>query len=239
VNANIHPTQLLPNAPMNEPAYRERWRIEADEHGVVRATASYDREDRAWMDEAVTAFVGAEIYGVLRQVLRWVAARTGRREIDVLEALRRRAAADPDGHPLLTYVLTRFLDTTTPPAPWSLLLDEVEVAIGEEWDLAADDPEWRSVRVLQVHVLPDRGRSFPDRVALDHDVVAWLADRARFRRGGPEPGPLSSYPAAVVEVDDPHDTCGRIGAGHPMTDYHSFELAWPMARHVAYRWAPD
>jgi hypothetical protein len=239
VNANVHPTQLLPNAPMNEPSYRERWAIEADEHGVVRATASYSRDDRAWMDEAVAAFAAAEIYGILRQVLRWVAARTGEREVDVLEALRTRATADPAAHPLLAYVLTRFLETTTPPGPWSLLLDEVEAVVAARWGLDADDPEWQAVRTLQVHVLPDRGRAFPDRVELAHDVPAWLADRARSRRGGPAPGPLSTYPPAVVEVTDPHDTCGRIGAGHPLTDYHSFELAWPMARHVAYRWAPD
>jgi radical SAM superfamily enzyme YgiQ (UPF0313 family) len=252
VNANIHPTSLLPNSPMNEPGYRQEWQIEADADGIVRSTASYTRAERDEMDAIVAAFQAAETYGILRLPLRWLADRTGHREIDVLEQIRTAVAAEPGRFPLLSYVLERFLDATTPPTPWALVLDEAATVVDERFAIAPDDPVWQEVRRVQALALPARGRTFPEEVRVDHDVVAWWRDRAVARRSGasspgssseaptPDASPdLASYGPSRFEVEDPFDTCSTVGTRHPMTDYHSFELAWPMARHIAYRWLPD
>ncbi|MCB0963880.1 MAG: hypothetical protein KDA98_11365, partial [Acidimicrobiales bacterium] len=239
VNANIHATQLLPNSPMNEPSYREEWEIVTDEDAVLISTASYSSEDREEMDRIVDSFHAAETFGLLRQVLRWLAVRVDVREIDALEALRLRAVGDPGTYPLMAYVLTSFLDTTTPPGTWSTMLDEVGRLLEAEWGIGPEDPEWVTMRTLQLHVLPERGRTFPDVVDLDHDAVAFLKAAAAARKEGTQPPALSTYGPTTIEVTDPHGTCDTLGTRHTVTDHHSFELAWPLARHIAYRWSPD
>lgn len=242
INANIHATQLLPNSPMNEPSYRAEWEIVVDEHAVLTSTKSYSAEDRAEMDRIVDSFHAAETFGLLRIVVRWLAARLDIREIDALEELRLGSTEHPGTYPLLNHVLTRFLDSTTPPGPWVLLLDEVGRFIGDRWQIPADDPEWVAVRTVQTHVLPDHGRAFPETVPVDHDVVAWLRDLEASRKSdAPETvvAPLATYGPTTIPIDDPHDTCATLGTRHGVTDHHSFELVWPGARHVAYRWSPD
>ena len=239
VNANIHATQLLPNSPMNEPSYRTEWEIVTDENAVLVSTRSYSADDRAEMDRMVDAFHAADTFGLLRVVLRWVASRVGEREIDVLERMRTVSAEQSGRYPLLNHVLTRFLDATTPPGPWPLLLDEVERFLEATWSLPADDPAWIAVRTVQLHVLPDHGRAFPETFDVAFDVVAWLADLEASRKGGPRPGPLTSYPPTSITIDDPHDTCATLGTRHGVTDHHSFELAWAGARHISHRWTPD
>jgi hypothetical protein len=239
INANIHATQLLPNSPMNEPSYRTEWEIVVDENAVLVSTKSYSAEDRAEMDRMVDAFHAAETFGILRIVVRWLASRTGLREIDVLEALRLGSIDQPGTYPLLNHVLTRFLDSTTPPGPWSLLLDEVGRFTSATWAIPADDPEWQTIRTLQIHVLPDHGRVFPETVELDHDAVRWLADLEANRKVGAATERLATYGPISVTIDDPHGTCSTLGTRHGVTDHHSFELVWPGARHIAHRWAPD
>lgn len=239
VNANIHATQLLPNSPMNEPSYRAEWQIEVDEHARLVSTSSYSAEDRLEMDRIVGGFHAAETYGVLRIVVRWLGQRLDVREIDALESLRLGALEDPGRYPLLAWLLTRFLDSTTPPGPWWLLMEEVGRFIDDEWSIALDDPEWRTVRTLQTHVLPDHGRAFPDVVELPHDAVTWLRDLIEHRKTGEPTPPLSAYGPTTVTIDDPHGTCATLGTRRTMTDHHSFELAWPGARHIVHRWSPD
>ncbi|WP_426571818.1 B12-binding domain-containing radical SAM protein [Aquihabitans sp. McL0605] len=239
VNANIHATQLLPNSPMNEPSYRAEWEIVVDEHARLVSTKSYTADQRAEMDRIVDSFHAAETYGVLRLVVRWLGARLEVREIDALETMRLGAIGDPGAYPLLAWVLTRFLDSTTPPGPWWLLLDEVGRFIDDEWSIQGDDAEWQTIRTLQLHALPDHGRSFPDVVELPHDAVTWLHDLIENRREGTPTAALRTYPPATVEIDDPHHTCATLGTRRGVTDHHSFELAWPGARHIVHRWAPD
>jgi hypothetical protein len=239
VNANIHATQLLPNTPMNEPSYRAEWEIVTDDHARLVSTRSYTAEDRAEMDRMVQSFHSAETYGVLRIVVRWLAARLDIREIDALEAMRLGAIGRPATYPLLNHVLTRFLESTTPPGPWWLLLDEVGRFIADEWSIEADDSEWQTIRTLQLHVLPAHGRQFPDVVELRHDAVTWLRDWIDHRKTGATVAPLRDYPPTTVEIDDPHGTCATIGTRRSVTDHHSFELAWPGARHIVHRWSPD
>lgn len=239
VNANVHPTHLLPNSPMNEPTYRADWQIVTDEDGVILSTRSYTVDDRAEMDRMVDAFHAADTYGILRVALRWLSARLDRREIDLLEELRAAAVAEPGRWPLTHHVLTSFLDDSTPPGPWSLLFDEVAALVDHSWGIAPDDPEWVAVRTLQVHVLPDRHRAFPDRLDLPFDVPAWLRDRADDRGDGRTTAPLASYPPVTVEISDPYETCATVGTRHSPNDHHSFELVWPGARHKVKRWSPD
>lgn len=238
VNASIYGTALLPNSPMNEPSYREEWEIVVDEHANLVSTASYTAEDRAEMDRMVAAFHAAETYGILRVALRWLAVRLDESETGLLDDVRLRAAEEPAAYPTLAYVLCRFLEATNPPAPWWVLVDELARFAADRWGVPADEPAWKAVRTLQLHVLPDHGRSFPETVELDLDVVSWLRDRVAARDAGAPAPVLEGYGPAAIEVSDPHQTCLQLGKPRELMGQHSFELSWPGARHVVHRTEP-
>ena len=238
ITARTYPTQLLTNSPMNEPSYRVEWQIETDERGMLRSTKSYTAAERAEMDRAIIAFHAADTYGILRVVLRWLTDQTGVREIDVLDRLRHEVESRPEQAPLVAWVLGRFPSDTIPPGTWPLLFDQIERLLVACWDIDVEGTEWQAVRMLQEHVLPDRGRAFPDVVELPHDVVAWLHDvreHPQDRTGRPS---LGSFGPSTLVVSDPMGTCAQLGIWRSIDDTHSAELGWPMARNMTGRWDP-
>jgi hypothetical protein len=243
VMTRSYPTQLLSNSPMNAPEYRALHQIEVDEDDLLVATSSYTRQDRAEMDRVVARFHAAESYGTLRQIDRWVHHRTGIPEIEILHAIGEAADGDPERFPLTSWVFSRFLEYTIPPASWSLFYDEVEQILRDLYGDALLDHEWVTVRQVQEALMPDRGRAFPCTISLAHDYVAWSWRCSEARADHAEPAevvpPLSDFPPADLVITDPNDVCvEQMGGWHWTADFHYWELGSPLARHLGGRWAP-
>jgi hypothetical protein len=92
------------------------------------------------------------------------------------------------------------------------------------------------VLAVQHALAPDRGRSFPITVELEHDFAAWYADMLHAKDGHMSSwptivAPLSTYEPATLPVDDPVDACGRA-VGRGIEEY--MHLRWELASPVGY-----
>lgn len=241
-------TQVLPNAPMNAPEYRDRYDLEIGDRGVVLSSSTFTREDRERMSALKLGVRVFEHLGVLRHVLRYLQWDRGISAIDVIDRVVEVSTDRPNQYPLLSF-MARYSDLVlTPPVSWGLFYDEVERFLADEFDVL-DDPLLRTVLKVQVAVMPDRDRTYPAAVELDHDYVAYYHDATRdLLTGGSSTGAinaLSEYPPGVLEVHgDPADlvrTFGRFSIERPhevMAGPFWFLVHWELDSPLT-RWVPE
>lgn len=212
VPARMWITELLPNAPMNEPGYRARWAIEADEHHVVVASASFTREDRRLMMRLRHAYTAFERFGILRHVVRYAQWDHGVPAMSVIRRIVEVSEEDPDRYPLLNWVSRYFDHFNVVPLGWRAFFAEVAEFLTAEFAIGPS-PARTAVLDAQAFLLPDVGRRFPDSLPLAHDLVSYHRDHTRGlwadgtpRRGGV----LESYgPTVLTAFGDPLGSCDR------------------------------
>lgn len=248
ITARTWPTQVLPNAPLNEPAYREAHRIETDARRLVLSTSSFTRADRDLMVRLRRADAALEQFGVLRHVLRFVQWEHDLLATDVVAHLVDEAERRPERRPLLAWLLDSFDVHTVPPVSWTAFFAEVRSTLVDDLDVPPSSG-LDVVLAVQRHLLPELGRRFPDRLALAHDYVAYYDDATRGLWTDGEPTvprrPLASYgPGELVVVGDPTDLC-RTGLGWALGDRDEgsigsfwlgdhWELDSPLTRNLAH-----
>ena len=220
VPARMWITQLLPNAPINDPAYREEWDV-VDDHGVVIATRSFTAEDRAEMLRIRHAYTVFEQFGLLRHVTRHVQWDHG---VDIMTVLRRIVTVsdhDPDRYPLLNWTMRYFDYFNAPPVGWRSFYEEVRRFLVAEFGLPVTEA-LDTVLEVQELLMPEMGRTFPASIALRHDYVRYYQDRTRplwMSEPAATSGPaLTEYgPARFTVYADPLSRCST-GTINVITD---------------------
>lgn len=207
VSARVFQIHLLPNSPMNEPEYRSEHAVRANEHGIVVSTSSYSLADYEEMKQIRVLFRGADHFGVLRHLLRFVQWDYGVPALDVLDGMNRVIADRSDAYPLISFFGRVFDLYTMPPVGWPPFFDEVRQLLSDHFDVP-DDSALQAMIDLQCGVLPAIGRSFPDEVRIGHDYPAYVRAHAEAERIGVEHPRLDSFPPSRFTVSDPADVCG-------------------------------
>jgi hypothetical protein len=248
VQANVHPTELLVNSPMNEPAYREENKIEIDVIGtnkLVVSTASFTRQDRAFMGDMRRVFLLCEDFGVLRHVARYVRSETGVREVDFYSRLLLDARADRERWPAIAFTLEQAPDVMTAPVSWKFLFDDLHQYLVEELHIT-DDDALATILAVQLALLPAPERPFPLHLELAHDYAAWHRSVIEVKDAGHRTdwhehvAALRTFPPAPFTVDDP-DGVSRLAAGQNL-DMHGFGFNWELESPVRRRvdnWVND
>jgi radical SAM superfamily enzyme YgiQ (UPF0313 family) len=229
VQVKAYPTQLLPNSPMADPDYMEKYRIEVDENDFLVACSSYSRDDLKRMKRIYDVYVAAEGYGALRYVARFLQWEHGKRAIDFLHELSDAVRSEPDRFPAITWVLAFFNNVKCMPGGWRRFYDEVRVFLREHYGI---EPDSALEAVLQANELamPDESIVYPRTVRLEHDFVAWFRDH-NVRVGRPaEVRPLRSYPEGEFQVDDPD---GMASIDLEYQQYDSHQYFWELRSAVA------
>lgn len=195
--------QVLPNAPMNDPEYRERFQLQLDEDDVVIASSTFTVEERQHMMGLRMAERLFEHLGLLRHVLRVLQWERGVPAMQVVDRLVRTAREAPERYPLLSWAQHHMDCFLMPPLGWRPFYDEVGRFVTDELGLPLDD-ELRVAIEVQLALMPDRDRAYPHQVALRHDYVAYYLDAtAQLRLDGQATGParpLASYGPGTLEV---------------------------------------
>lgn len=228
VTAKAYPTQLLPNSPMADPEYMEKYKIRVDKDGFITSCFSFNETELAGMTAMYSFFTIADGYSVLRYVLRYLQWDHGIPAMTVLHAIMDQVDAAPSKYPYLTWVVRTFLNFKFMPGGWKAFYDEVAVFVFDRFAIPRDSAFDSALRVNEM-AMPDDGLSYPLNTELEHDVVAWYqahsADNAQTVER------LESYPPGVFEVDDP-DSMSSIDMDYIQYDSHQFfwELRSSLAR---------
>lgn len=245
--ARIHPTNILINSPMNAPAYRKEFGIEADKpHGpsqqpMLVATKSFTREDHRAMMALRRHFLFFEHFGTLRLVSRFVRQELGLREIDFFERLITDIRSRPE-YPLLGVFANTGWGLMVPPVSWRLLFDELRHYMVHVLG-AKDDSALETILEAQTYILPAAGRSFPRTRSFEHDVSAWYEAIRSAKIAAPgadwtETVPhLSEFGPVELTIDDPGGTVQNFLGTH--IDSSAMGATWEFDSPVARRMVVD
>ena len=237
IRARCNPTVLLPNSPMNDPAYREEHGIRARPHEIVKETKTFSRQDYDDMDRLRIAFYVFDNFGVLRHMARFVRSETGIKEVDFYDRISQDALAQPLQWPFIVSVVRMMNENLAPPASWSLFVEEVGRYVVAELGIEPGAALDAALEVQLAH-LPAPDRAMPQTLELPHDYVAWYEavlesrsgdHRHDWERVAPH---LCDFPPGSLEVSDPNDVCGTM-VGKPIAVMAWNILGWDMTSPVA------
>ncbi|WP_437751023.1 B12-binding domain-containing radical SAM protein [Sorangium sp. So ce1389] len=228
VPARVFHAQVLPNSPMAEPAYREKYRIETDESDNVVSTFSFTRDDLQSMRRLYDAYRLYETSGVLFYLLRYLQWDHGIQAVDFLRRLVAALDADPGAYPALAWV-DRYSPWNLNPGGWRPFYEDI-VRYLEEQHGIGPSPALDAVLRMQEAVLREPGRELPETVRLSHDVVAWWRDHGAGTSRPPASARLDTYPPVEVVVDDPDGLCRLDLTRQRQYDHHfvRWELQSPL-----------
>ncbi len=207
----IWPTQLLPNAPMNEPEYRESYQLEVNDQHLVISSSTFSRDERDFMMRMRQANAVFEQYGLGRHLMRFLQWDHGLLAMDFLARAIEVTQDDPDRYPLLNFTLRYFELYPVPPLGWRAFYDELRRFVVDECGIELSEA-LDTVLDLQVFLMPEYGRSFPDTLLLEHDYYSYFEDATASLwttgAAGQPPRPLAEYgPALFTAWGDPLDLC--------------------------------
>ncbi|MDX1460473.1 MAG: radical SAM protein [Xanthomonadales bacterium] len=218
VSTKAYPTQLLPNSPMADPEYLEKYRIRTDENDFIISCHSFDEQELADMKAIFNVFMIADGYSVLRYVLRFLQWDHGIAALEFLHTIRRVVRDAPDRYPRLTWVVKYFVADKFMPGGWKLFYDEVAELAREAHGIERDTAFDTALLVNEL-AMPDETRDYPVTIELPHDLVAWF--RHHNARKVREPQPLFSFPPGSFTVDDP-DSMVSIDMDYLQYDSHQY-----------------
>ena len=213
VPARINLTTLLVNSPMNSPEYMEANQIEVAEplrpghNSVLVSTKSYTREDYNEMRLMRLSFMAYENFGMLRHAARFLSHETGKSEMDVYRTISVLTRQHPNRWPALTAIDRFSTDLMAPVFSWQAIMHDLGRLAVEELGVA-DDSALHTVLAVQAGLLPAYGRTFPQVLQLDHDIVAWTQAISEARAIDPSGDwhsvvpHLSTYGPTDLKVDD-------------------------------------
>ena len=208
--ARTWPVQILPNAPMNDPDYRAAHEI-AIEGGLVVATATFSKADRARMLRLRKIDLIMERYGVLRHVLRWLQWDHDLPALDVLDHLIHTTTTHPDRYPHLTWLTNYFDLHPTAPTGWTAVYHDLQQHLTHEHGIQPDTA-LDTVLTLQHALMPTPGRTFPHTIQLPHDYPTYYRDATTtlYTTGhaGTPTTPLHHHPPTTFTITaDPLHLC--------------------------------
>lgn len=243
VESRTNPTIMLVNAPMNNPAYRDKFELKTKapvgdprQRANMLSSSTFTPEDLEESRRLVAAYDLFEDFGVLRQVSRYLRHTAGIREIDFYKGVLLDAQRAPDEWPTMAVAALSVPTYMGPPVSWALFFAELRRYLVERVGVA-DDSGLDTVLRVQRALVPTHGRPFPEILELTHDYPAWadmvVAAKEQHRLDWPDHVPdLRSMGPATMSVDDPQGrTTANQGVGLLFKDIGiHWELDAPVTR---------
>lgn len=227
ITAKAYRTQLLPNSPMADPEYLEKYQIKVDEEDYLVSCYSYNEEDLRSMVASHYMYEIADCYSVLRYVLRFL---QWEHEIPAMGFLHRmldQVEQDPAHYPAITWVTRSFLKTKCMPGGWRSFYEEIGRFAGDAFGVELDSAFQTVLRVNEL-VMPDDTVSYPANLEIEHDLVSYFIDHNA--RQVKSVKPLRDYPPGSITVDDP-SSLAEIDHNFEPYDTHSYY--WELHSEIA------
>jgi radical SAM superfamily enzyme YgiQ (UPF0313 family) len=232
VLAVIFATSVMPNAPMADAGYREKFKLVMGADGFVESTYSFTREQYAEMFDLCIGYKFFVKLGILKYLLYVAQIDHGLKAMDFVARWLQVTASDTDQYPISRRVRRELLerDYRGGLKDWLVLvwsdqqaaflfdnLDafhrEVIEFIENEHGVRLAESDIDAVLTANREVMPRKGREIPARVALSHDVAGYFAYLRKLPR--------------IDELPDDYVSLANRGPGYldlppqpPTTSYH-------------------
>jgi radical SAM superfamily enzyme YgiQ (UPF0313 family) len=228
VSTKAYPTQLLPNSPMADPDYMEKYQIRVDEDDFIISCHSFTETELAEMKAIFKVFTVADGYSALRYVLRFMQWEHGIPAMQYLHDLQKAFSNEPASYPSICWAMKFFTTDKFMPGGWKAFFDEIAEFTEKTYGVSRQGP-FETVLLVNEIAMPDDSVDYPLEVPLENDLVAWFQDH----NGKPvhEVRSLADYPPGKIAVDDP-DGMASIDMDYIQYDSHQYfwELRSPTAR---------
>lgn len=184
--------QIMPNAPMNDPAYIEKYKIKLDKDDFVIETSTFTGKEYLEMCELFLAFQFFYMASVMKYFLYYLQLEHSVKAMDFIEALLEEPTKYPDRYPF-GYRIRRDLITKTDPKSVGVLklqwktqeseflfnnlgayYDEVFALAENVFGVGMTDSEKQTLKAVQMGVMPMLGKSVPLLIKLEHDFVGYF-----------------------------------------------------------------
>ena len=228
VSTKAYPTQLLPNSPMADPEYMEKYQIRVDENDFIISCHSFNESELAGMKAIYNLFMIADGYSTLRYVLRYLQWEKGIPALEFLHKLLDEVNLNPERYPAISWAVKFFASDKFMPGGWKAFYDEIAVLAEASYGIQRDSA-FETVLLANELAMPDNTIDYPLSVPLEHDIVRWF--RLNNKPATGEASILSTYPPGTFSVDDP-DSLASIDMDYMQYDSHQYfwELSSAMAR---------
>ncbi len=221
VSANGNYTSMMPNAPMAEASYRREHAIETDSDDMICSSGTFTADELIYMRKLYLCYQLMVRMALLKYFLYFVQIDHGIAAIDFLRRWLDRAISAGGSYPLSERIYRDMLEPAAKGGHWPHVTwdDSAEFLFGDlqgfyseilafaeaEYDLSLSQTERDAIFAAQASVQPSTGHSYPHRVALQHDVVAYfeqLRPVASLRGRDIALKPLASLAAGAIEVGE-------------------------------------
>jgi radical SAM superfamily enzyme YgiQ (UPF0313 family) len=227
VSVKAYPTQLLPNSPMANPDYIEKYQIKTDAQDFVISSYSFSEADLQWMKGMYQVYIMADGYSLLRYVIRYLQWEHSIRAIDFLQDLFKFIGQNPNKFKQITWAIRFFNQDKCMPGGWTLFYQQVADYIKQQYGIETDSGLRTILQVNQM-CMPDDTLNYPMQVALAHDFTAYFS--AKSSQAAHKDKPLTDYPPAKFHVSDPNS---MVSIDLDYLQYDSHQYFWELHSEVS------
>lgn len=229
VSIKAYPTQLLPNSPMADPEYIEKYQIKTDKNDFLIASFSYTEQDLKWMKAMYHMYTIADGYGLLRYVIRYMQWEHEVPAVEFMSDLLKYVNQNPGQYQHITWAIRFFISDKTMPGGWHDFYQEIKDYIKEQYAVPMDSG-FETVLLVSRYCMPDDALDYPIKLKLDHDFTAYFSAK-RQTTDSKKDFALTEYPPANFMISDPNNMV-HIDMDYLQYDSHQYfwELQTPVSR---------
>lgn len=219
VSASANYTSMMPNAPMAERSYREKYALAVDENDMIVSSNSFDATDMDYMKNLYMAYLFHVKFSVLKYILYYLQLEHRLPAIAFLRVWMESASSGDSRLPVSHRVVTEIFDhgkhTDWAMLTWrenaDFLFNDIDAYYREILDFARDrfdveipESERETLISVQQAVMPRVGRRYPYLIETRHDFGNYIRQliaavstetlNEHFR-------PLATFPPGAITVD--------------------------------------
>ena len=227
VSVKAYPTQLLPNSPMADPEYIEKYQIKVDENDFLISSFSFTERDLNWMKCMAQTYAMADGYCLLRNVMRYLQWEHDIRAMDFLQDLLRFVRDKPNQYQQISWAVLFFEQNKYMPGGWNLFYQQVAAYIKLQYGID-NNSSLRTVLSVNEACMPDDTLNYPLQVDLKHDFTAYFL--ARTSQSEQREMPLADFPPAKFSVSDPNS---MVSIDLDYLQYDNHQYFWELHSEVS------
>ena len=227
VSVKAYPTQLLPNSPMADPEYIEKYQIKVDENDFLISSYSFTERDLEWMKFMMQVYAMADGYCLLRYVIRYLQWEHDIKAMDFLQDLLRFVRDKPNQYQQISWAVLFFEQNKYMPGGWSLFYRQVADYIKQQYGIE-NDSGLRTILTVNEVCMPDDTLNYPLQVDLTHDFAAYFS--ARMSQSAQREIPLTDFPPAKFSVSDPNS---MVSIDLDYLQYDNHQYFWELHSEVS------